>query len=196
MHIIYPRNHFQYICSNDLESCRNFPAILWLCHKMQCLHQPLLIPVKHGTEKVTKSTNGNLWICNSYKWCKLIVLKKQKKKQDEQHLNWNSNSIYNEVTRKLAECQAQVQNYRIDKGTTMLEWTRKQILWYRPFNNRTNRTFGLCYIPSVMAKIRYVDVDQAAGYCRILVGGWWWTLKDWYSQFQSQLLKSRVADLS
>jgi len=62
----------------------------------------------------------------------------------------------------------------------MLEWIGKQILWYQPFNNIicTNRTFDLCYIPSVMAEIRYAGVDQAAGYCGKLVGGSCWALKD------------------
>jgi len=84
------------------------------------------------------------------------------------------------VTGKLAEYQAEVQNYRIDKGTTMLEWTGKLILWYEPSNNITctNRIYGLYYILSVMAEIRYAGVDQVAGYCGKLVGGSCWTLKD------------------
>lgn len=62
----------------------------------------------------------------------------------------------------------------------MLEWTGKLILWYQSFKNITctDRTFGLCYILSVMAEIRYAGVDQAAGYCGKLVGGLSWTLKD------------------
>jgi hypothetical protein len=62
----------------------------------------------------------------------------------------------------------------------MLEWTGKLILLYQPFNNITctNRIFGLCNIQSMMAKIRYVGVDQAAGYCGKMVGGLSWTLKE------------------
>ena len=54
LHIIYPRNHVQRTCSNDLNSCRNFLANLWLSHKTQCLHQPIPIPVKQSTK------NGNV----------------------------------------------------------------------------------------------------------------------------------------
>jgi len=46
-----------------------------------------------------------------------------------------------------------------------------------------------------MAEIRYAGVNQVAGYYGKLVEGSCWTLKDWYSQLQSQPFNSRIADL-